>query len=106
MQQGQIFAVAVHPDGRRAVVAGSSPEAVIYDLETGERTASLSGHSAGLYAVDFSPDGVQVAAAGFDGQVRVYNVSDGKLLREFVPVPLEASTDQALNRSQEQRPGE
>lgn len=106
MQQGQIFAVAVHPDGRRAVVAGSSPEAVIYDLETGERTASLSGHSAGLYAVDFSPDGVQVAAAGFDGQVRVYNVSDGKLLREFVPVPLEASTDQASNRSQEQRPGE
>jgi len=101
MQQGEIFAVDVHPDGRSAVVAGASPEAVIYDLETGERTVALTGHSAGLYAVDFSPDGAQVAAAGFDGQVRVYQVSDGSLLREFVPVPIEASTQEAALRQGE-----
>jgi len=30
-----------------------------------------------------------VATAGFDGKVRIYEVDSGKLVKEFVPVPLE-----------------
>jgi cytochrome c551/c552 len=94
MQQGEIFALAIHPDGNSAIVAGSSPEAPIYDLETGRRRATCKGHDAGLYAVAFSPDGKQVATAGFDGMVRVYDTAGGKLLREFVPVPLEGTSSE------------
>lgn len=94
MQQGEIFAVAIAPDGARAIVAGASPEAPIYELETGKRLATCKGHDAGLYAVAFSPDGKQIATAGFDGLVRIYNTADGKLLREFVPVPLEDKASQ------------
>lgn len=87
-QQGEIFALAFDPDGQRAAVAGASPEVPLYDVETGERTATLSGHSAGIYTVAFSPGGEHVATAGFDGQVRLYDADTGDLLKEFTPVPL------------------
>ena len=36
----------------------------------------------------FSPDGKQVASAGFDGVVRLNDPATGKLIKEFVAVPL------------------
>ncbi len=95
MQQGEIFALAFHPDGRRAVVAGAGSEAPLYDVETGKRLVTLRGHEAGLYTAAFDPAGRSVATAGFDGKVRVYAVADGKLIREFVPVPIGSPREQA-----------
>ncbi len=43
---------------------------------------------AGIYSVSFARDGATVAAAGEDGKVRFINVADGKVLRDFIPVPL------------------
>ena len=98
IQDGEIFALAFHPDGRRAVVAGASPEAPIYDMETGERTATLTGHEAGLYTVAFDPAGRTVATAGFDGTVRIYDSASGKLIRDFVPVPIGTESARASAR--------
>ena len=36
----------------------------------------------------FRPDGKQVAPAGFDGMVRLNDAQNGKVVREFVAVPL------------------
>lgn len=44
--------------------------------------------SGGVYALAFSPDGQSVAAAGEDGRVRLISTVDGKVTKEFVPVPL------------------
>jgi WD40 repeat protein len=89
MQNGAIFALAFSPDGRNIAVAGAADEVPIYQTETGERAATCKGHQAGIYAVAFSSDSQQVAAGGFDGKVRVYEAKSGKLVREFVPVPVE-----------------
>jgi len=88
-QRGPIFALAFSADGRRIAVAGAADEVPIYSVETGERVAAGKGHEAGIYAVAFRPDGAEFAAGGFDGRVRVYETGSGKLVREFVPVPLE-----------------
>ena len=88
-QDGEIFALAVDPRGTRLAVGGAAPAVPIYDLETGERTATASGHSAGIYTVAFDPAGAELATAGFDGSLRLYRAADGELLHEFVPVPLE-----------------
>jgi WD40 repeat protein len=42
----------------------------------------------GIYALTFSPDGKFVAAAGEDGRVRLISTADGKVTKEFVPVPV------------------
>ncbi len=49
----------------------------------------------GLYAVAFQPDGKAVAVAGADGKVRLFDAANGKLLKEFVPVPLDAAQQAA-----------
>ncbi len=88
---GRIFAVKYSPDGER-IVAGSSHDGAgevrIYQRADGKLVAKLEGQKGAVYAVAFRPDGKEVASAGFDGLVRVNNADDGKLVREFVPVPL------------------
>ena len=48
--------------------------------------------SGGIYALAFTADGRAVAAAGQDGRVRLIDTTDGKVVKEFVPVPLEGGT--------------
>ena len=88
-QNGEIFAFAFSPDGRKIAVAGVSAEVPIYDVDTGNRLAACTGHQAGIYSVAFRPDGQRLATGGFDGQVRIYQADSGQILKEFVPVPIE-----------------
>ena len=93
-QEGAIFALAFSADGGRIAVAGAADDVRVYQTETGERVATCPGHK-GTYAVAFSPDGQQLATGGFDGKVRICEVKSGKVLRDFVPVPVETQTASA-----------
>ncbi len=44
----------------------------------------------GIYALAYQPNGQAVAAAGEDGKVRLISPADGKIVKEFVPVPIGA----------------
>ncbi|HEX4148980.1 MAG TPA: c-type cytochrome domain-containing protein, partial [Pirellulales bacterium] len=53
-----------------------------------------------IYTVAFHPSGKLVAAAGADGLVRLIDVEQGKLVKEFQPAPLTAAAaDKALASS-------
>jgi WD40 repeat protein len=41
--------------------------------------------------VVFHPGGELVATGGFDGTVRVFETEQGKVVKSFIPVPLEKS---------------
>lgn len=88
MQDGEIFALSFSPDGALLAVAGAYEEIPIYKTETGDRVSSCKVNR-GTYAIAFSPDGKQLASGGFDGKMRMCEVTSSKLVREFVPVPLE-----------------
>ncbi len=92
---GRLFAVKFSPDGAR-IVAGSSNdgkgEVRIYQVADGKLVSSFQGEHGPVYALAYRNDGKAVASAGFDGSVRINNPDDGKLLREFVPVPVRVLT--------------
>ncbi|HLH53761.1 MAG TPA: DUF1549 domain-containing protein [Verrucomicrobiae bacterium] len=41
-----------------------------------------------IYCVAFTPDGDRIAASGSDGMIRLFNATNGVVLREFVSVPI------------------
>ena len=72
-------------------VGGAAAEVHIYDTDTGHRVSALAGHEGGVYSVVFHPKGELVATGGFDGTLRIFETATGKLMKSFVPVPLEKS---------------
>ena len=92
---GRLFAVRFSPDGNR-IVAGSSNdgkgEARVFNAADAKLVSTLQGERGPIYALAYQPDGKAIASAGFDGTVRINNPDDGKLIREFVPVPLSVKT--------------
>ena len=91
-QNGLILAVAFSPDGNQIAVGGAGNEVNIYEVETGRKASTFSGHEGGIYTVRFHPNGHQVATAGFDGTIRIYETQSGNLFKSFVPVPLNRSS--------------
>lgn len=88
---GRIYAGRFNTDGSLMVVGSSSNgqgEARIYQVADGKLVSKLEGEKGAVYTVAFRPDGGQVATAGFDGMIRLNDPQSGKLIKEFVAVPL------------------
>lgn len=88
---GRIYSVQFNADGSQFVVGASDAttgSARIYKTDDGAMLHELAGHKAGVFAVAFRPDGKQVATGGLDGNVRLFDVATGQLVKEFLPVPL------------------
>jgi WD40 repeat protein len=88
---GRIYAVAFNKEGN-LFVAGSSldgvGEARVFEVDSGKRLSTFEGVKTPVYSLAFRPDGKAVATAGFDGSVRLNDPTSGKLIKEFVPVPM------------------
>ncbi len=86
--RGSIRAIAVTPDGKRAVSAdavslariGSGPAGVvkIWDLEQGREIHSLEGHKLGISALALTLDGTCVISGSSDKTLRVWNIYSGE----------------------------
>jgi WD40 repeat protein len=89
---GRITCLAFNADGTQFVVGSSideTGEARIYATAgDGKRLFTCEGIKGGVYTVAFHPAGKQVAVAGFDGLIRLCDATNGKLVKEFVPVPV------------------
>jgi DNA-binding beta-propeller fold protein YncE len=61
---GQIWSLAVSPDGSTLAVGGAAKTIQVYDLPTRRLKAIMRGHDHDVASLDFSPDGKWLASAG------------------------------------------
>ncbi len=73
-----VKALGFSPDGRRLVVSGRGPDFEIFDVATGRRLRTLSGHTSSVWGVAFDPSGERIASAGEDGSVRLWDLATGR----------------------------
>jgi WD40 repeat protein len=69
-----VEAVAVTPDGRRAVSAADDGTLRVWDLDRGEELITLRGHTDDVNAVVMTPDGRRAVSASADGTIRVWDL--------------------------------
>ena len=70
--------MAFSPDGKR-IASGSDDKLVkVWDVQTGQQTLSLKGHTGYVWSVAFSPDGKRIASASYDQTVKVWDTHTGQ----------------------------
>jgi len=80
-----IFQVAVGPGGKRALVAGSGSEIIVWDLESWQEVGLLSGHDqdAWITAVVYSPDGQQALSSSTNGTLILWDVPAKRIIHRM-----------------------
>jgi WD40 repeat protein len=82
-QPYSVTAVAVTPDGSRAVSVVNFGILTVRDLCSGATEWTLEGHAGAITAVAVTPDGSRVVSASSDKTVKVWDLFSGRLLTTF-----------------------
>ena len=78
--KGSINEIAYSPDGTLLAVA-SSIGIWMYDMQTYQEVALLTGHTSSVNSVSFSPDGNKIATGSHDSTIRLWDVATGAHIR-------------------------
>lgn len=77
--EGSVLAI-----GRGGESDGQSGNVTLLEPKTGKKTKQLTpGHQYGITDLAFHPDGVHLASSGRDTVVRIWNTTDGKMVKEL-----------------------
>ncbi|MFO0841124.1 MAG: c-type cytochrome domain-containing protein [Gemmataceae bacterium] len=69
------------------VSCGADGAVKVWNADTLANVRTLSGMADHVYAVAVSPDGNLVAAGAFNGEVRIWKLADGSLVKSFLASP-------------------
>ncbi|MHC4714152.1 MAG: protein kinase domain-containing protein [Planctomycetota bacterium] len=75
-----LHTVAFSPDGRLVASAGWARHITLWDVATGRKVRTLTGHGWEVNAVAFNPDGKTLVSTSSDGRTRLWDVVTGEVL--------------------------
>jgi WD40 repeat protein/serine/threonine protein kinase len=80
---GEVYALAVAPNGQIVASGGQDRTIRLWDLKTGSEIKALRGHSDDVTGLAFSADGKILASASEDWTVRLWDVALGTQIARF-----------------------
>ena len=96
--------MAWSPDFKQLVTGSLDKNIKVWDATSGalvkeckgfDEKTSPKGHRDGVFTVAFTPDGKQIVSGSSDRTIKVWNVADGAMVREFVNPNLPSVPPQA-----------
>jgi WD40 repeat protein len=95
-QPGPVHAIAYSPDGTRLAIGGITDEVRVYKTD-GTRVTTLKGHNGAVFSIAWNPVVPEIITGGYEGKLRVFNPETGLIIRQFVPYPIEKTSEVAKN---------
>jgi hypothetical protein len=87
-QPGIVLDIATSGDRKTIAIAGAYGDVRIYNIANRKRTGLISAAPAPVYCVALNKDATRLVLGSKSGQVQIYQLPDGKLLKSLVPVPV------------------
>jgi len=84
---GPVFRLQFTPDGKELLACGPDKAVRVFNAANNAAVRSLAGHTDWIYSFAISPDGKTVASGSWDGEVRFWNLADGKPGKTIVAAP-------------------
>jgi WD40 repeat protein len=92
-QQNAVYCIAWSPDGKQIVSGSLDHSLKLWDANSGAMVREFKaykektfekGHRDAVFSVAFSPDGKSIVSGGSDYSIKLWNVADGNVAREFI----------------------
>ncbi|WP_254566817.1 S-layer homology domain-containing protein [Oscillatoria sp. HE19RPO] len=78
---GRVGALAIAPNGQRAISGGGDGEIKIWDVRTGTLTQTLTGHTNEVTGLAIAPNGNTAISSSRDRTVKLWDLNTGEVLR-------------------------
>ena len=83
---GEVFRIALTKDGR-VFSSCADKTARLHTIADGKSIRTFSGHKDRVYSVAFNAATKKMASGSYDGEIRIWNVDDGKPSATFFAAP-------------------
>jgi WD40 repeat protein len=84
---GTIFKLRYAPDGQTLLACGADKNVSVFSTKGGGLIRRMQGQKDWIYSLAISRDGKTAASGSWDGEVKLWNLADGKLLRTIIAAP-------------------
>jgi hypothetical protein len=83
---GTVFKLRYTPDGKNLLACGADKNVGVFN-DKGSQVRKMAGHQDWIYSLAISRDSKTAASGSWDGEVKLWNLADGKLLRTIIAAP-------------------